>query len=323
MRKNRMMRAASALLVAVLLTTSTISGTLAKYVTKDSASDTARVAKWGVELQVEGNLFADSYIDAISKSDVDASLAVNASNDDDVVAPGTYNNEGLTFSIKGAPEVSGQIRIDRLEVQNIYLAAGSYGLMVKVSNVVNEENFDELGDLYKWDTDKYVEVDTFETGVQYFTLEDVVTLADVYYPVKFNLNGGVQYLSASDGTNVDTLTKVADTIAAAINGSAVAGTKDIYSGITTYSVANTAKFDPNTDLATKFKLDLERITWGWAFEGQNDEADTVLGNLMVNPNIVVKASGTDYVLLADEDYCLNLKFDLEMTVEQIDGVANP
>ena len=66
MRKNKMMRAASALLVAVLLTTSTISGTFAKYVTQDSAKDVARVAKWGVELQVEGNLFGETYVDEIT-----------------------------------------------------------------------------------------------------------------------------------------------------------------------------------------------------------------------------------------------------------------
>ena len=55
MRNNRMMRAASALLVAVLLTTSTISGTFAKYVTEKEVSDTARVAKWGVEIDAELN----------------------------------------------------------------------------------------------------------------------------------------------------------------------------------------------------------------------------------------------------------------------------
>ena len=48
MKKNFMMRAASVLLVAVMLTTCAISGTFAKYVTSDSGSDFARVAKFGV-----------------------------------------------------------------------------------------------------------------------------------------------------------------------------------------------------------------------------------------------------------------------------------
>ena len=43
MKKNIMMRVASALLIAVLLTTCAISGTFAKYVSTASGSDTARV----------------------------------------------------------------------------------------------------------------------------------------------------------------------------------------------------------------------------------------------------------------------------------------
>lgn len=48
MKKNRMMRLASVLLVCVLLTTSVISGTFAKYVTEYTAEDTARVALFKV-----------------------------------------------------------------------------------------------------------------------------------------------------------------------------------------------------------------------------------------------------------------------------------
>ena len=43
MKKNVMMRVASALLVAVLLSTCTISGTFAKYVTTSSGNDNAEV----------------------------------------------------------------------------------------------------------------------------------------------------------------------------------------------------------------------------------------------------------------------------------------
>ncbi|MFR0985955.1 MAG: hypothetical protein ACLSFZ_04975 [Frisingicoccus sp.] len=45
MKKNRMMRLASSLLVLTLLTTCVISGTFAKYTTQAGGSDTARVAK--------------------------------------------------------------------------------------------------------------------------------------------------------------------------------------------------------------------------------------------------------------------------------------
>ncbi len=48
MKKNKMMRLASVLLIAVMISTSAISGTYAKYVTSGYAEDNARVAKFGV-----------------------------------------------------------------------------------------------------------------------------------------------------------------------------------------------------------------------------------------------------------------------------------
>ena len=50
MKKNKMMRLASVLLIAVMISTSAISGTYAKYVTEGAAQDDARVAHWGVTI---------------------------------------------------------------------------------------------------------------------------------------------------------------------------------------------------------------------------------------------------------------------------------
>ena len=61
MKKNKMMRIASVLLVAVILTTCAISGTFAKYVTSENGSDSARVAKFGVEVTANGSTFATEY----------------------------------------------------------------------------------------------------------------------------------------------------------------------------------------------------------------------------------------------------------------------
>ena len=72
MKKNRMMRLASGLLVAVLMTTSMISGTFAKYVTTASASDNARVAKWGVTLAANGLLYSEVYDDVANGNDGNA-----------------------------------------------------------------------------------------------------------------------------------------------------------------------------------------------------------------------------------------------------------
>ena len=53
MKKNKMMRLASFLLIAVLVSTSAISGTYAKYTTSGFAEDQARVAKWGVTVAAD------------------------------------------------------------------------------------------------------------------------------------------------------------------------------------------------------------------------------------------------------------------------------
>ena len=48
MKKTKVMRLLSLLLVMTLISTCAISGTFAKYVTRAEGEDQARVAKWGV-----------------------------------------------------------------------------------------------------------------------------------------------------------------------------------------------------------------------------------------------------------------------------------
>ena len=119
MKKNKMMRLASALLVAVLLTTSVISGTYAKYTTSDSAQDTAKVAKWGVVVTAGGeDLFVKKY-DNESTPSVHSEL-------NDTLAPGTANSEGVTFAISGKPEVKVKVNIAMVANKDVFLNEGTY-----------------------------------------------------------------------------------------------------------------------------------------------------------------------------------------------------
>lgn len=120
MKKNKMMRVAAVMLVCVLLSTSIISGTFAKYVTQTSASDTARVAKFGVALATGGTLFGQQYqkhdtTDTEIPSTIENTVIVDTEINDKIVAPGTSSNDlnggtdtykGLTFSVTGKPEVA-------------------------------------------------------------------------------------------------------------------------------------------------------------------------------------------------------------------------
>ena len=98
MKKNRMMRLASVLLVLCLLTTSVISGTFAKYTTSIESEDSARVAKWGfgtATIDIE-ELFDDEYTNVAAGSDEQA-----------IIAPGTSGEVSFKFACTtAAPEVA-------------------------------------------------------------------------------------------------------------------------------------------------------------------------------------------------------------------------
>lgn len=124
MKKNVMMRLASFLLVAVLISTSAISGTYAKYVTTDNGTDKARVAKWGVTIDVEGSLFETAYKDTPVTDD--SIMTVKAFDSSDVVAPGTKNDNGMIITLTGTPEVDTQIAFAITADKDVVLPAGTY-----------------------------------------------------------------------------------------------------------------------------------------------------------------------------------------------------
>lgn len=101
MKKNIMMRLSALLLVAVLLTTCVISGTWAKYVTSNESEDSARVAKFGVEIKFTNfDAFKDEY-----------EGVVESSTEDDLVAPGTSGSFG-TIVVTGTPEVDVNVEFE-------------------------------------------------------------------------------------------------------------------------------------------------------------------------------------------------------------------
>ena len=130
MKKNRMMRLASVLMVMVLLTTSVISGTFAKYITTNSGVDSARVAKFGVVINVADDmaLFNTEYAKEDTAYTGTLSVKSNGTtgtNADNRVAPGTKGF--MTFNISGTPEVATRLTV-AASGNAIQLAAGTYTL---------------------------------------------------------------------------------------------------------------------------------------------------------------------------------------------------
>lgn len=334
MKKNKMMRLASSLMVAVLLTTSVISGTFAKYVTESSADDNARVAKFGVVIQADGALYGDKYKTgqfSVPTTEADiAQLSVKSYNDGNVVAPGTKSDSGLNFSINGQPEVRTQLDVT-IKAQNIYLTEGEYGVMV-AAPTVTETSYE--ADVYYICQDATAErktyelstAATFDPNAEYYTLEDIVDLSKDYYPV-------VYAADKTDGTiDEDSLNAIAFDYAQKLGYTGALDTEAVTAdGELVYEYTFSAEYDPNFNYAD-LEVANDALTWKWEFEqaagtDMYNGADTILGNLMAgeaNGTVVKVDAGGNYtepeaISSVDMgDYCLDTSFEIDITVTQVD-----
>lgn len=307
MRKNRMMRLASALLILTMVTTCAISGTFAKYVTEDSATDTARVAKWGMTVEVVGNLFGANYhpysstdatsnkISAVQKNSVDAADGTTT-----IVAPGTESDKGMTLSVKGDPEVAYTVAYaDEGTIQTIWLKTGNYATLVKTEEVT-ADNF--AGYYYVSGGSYKVAAGTedFATlGSEWYEIHDKVTVTEnstgkgTYNPIEWTIT--------DNATSNTTKYREASAVATALKG------------YFTASGAANAEIDKNYT-----------VTWKWEFDQGQNGADTVLGNLMADTdsdNYVVVNTNDDYKTCAKVDaagYNLNISFGAKITATQVD-----
>ena len=149
-----MMRIASVLLVAVVLTTCAISGTFAKYVTSGNGSDTARVAKWGVTVTGTAATFKETYAKDDNSFDLAANTVVST---EKVVAPGTAGSMAA-FTISGTPEVAVRVTFaGTLELGDKWVdAGGNYYCPLEIT----------VGDTTFKGTDvSYTSADAFEAAV--------------------------------------------------------------------------------------------------------------------------------------------------------------
>ena len=333
MRKNRMMRLASALLILTMVTTCAISGTFAKYTSAAEADDTARVAKWGMTVEAGGTLFGANYeakttsggniVSASAAGSVDCgeTTAVN------IVAPGTKSDKGLTLAVKGQPEVAYKVTYEQpvdpedstktLTNQDIWLGAGKYGVLVETDQVT-ADNVDKY---YHLDGSTYVKgAASSSYSGKWYELRDTADVTSDYFPIdwtvtKIGVDGSV---ASTDPFTTKHIEVVAGNMSGEFN-----------------SIPGTVNVQMNKEYT---------ITWEWPFEqGENDAekaknnaADTILGNLIAAKGttvnyVVIKATGTetgheyDTCVMPTEttsgtnfDYSLNVKFGAKITVTQID-----
>jgi len=178
--KNKMMRIASVLMVAVILSVCAVSGSFAKYVTSFEGTDSARVAKWGVFFKLEGDglsVFAPEYeADDTSYApvfaDSSSTVTVLSAKGDNVVAPGT-KRESAKVSLTGKPEVAVRLGFNVTELEVPFIKANTvikdYTKLVLIPSTSNGDG-------------EATETTTAEYGYADYTVKKD------YYPILFKLS---------------------------------------------------------------------------------------------------------------------------------------
>ena len=113
MKKNKMMRFASVLLVAVLLSTCAISGTFAKYTSTVTGTATAAVATWDVEVAGETETFNFNLFDTLKDSDGSSAEGNVATG---VIAPGTSGQ--FTIDVNNNSQVDAKYTVGDVVVKD-------------------------------------------------------------------------------------------------------------------------------------------------------------------------------------------------------------
>lgn len=118
---KKKMTVLAVLFLSVAVSFYSVAGTYAKYTSNTTITDSARVAKWGIEFKDSADsvltagsentvdLFAASYLTESTEDAADAT-DVLSSNGDKVVAPGTRGS--YTFKLTGTPETNFTLAYD-------------------------------------------------------------------------------------------------------------------------------------------------------------------------------------------------------------------
>lgn len=142
-RKNHTLKLAGILLTLVLVTSCFVGGTFAKYVTKGTGSDSARVAKFGVTVAANGSTFAEEY--ATDDGTVVGTIAksvVSSQNKVKVVAPGT-KGDMASMTLSGSAEVAVKVTYKAtVNLGDKWVADGVYYCPLVIT--VNNKNINGL-----------------------------------------------------------------------------------------------------------------------------------------------------------------------------------
>ena len=292
-KSNKSVKTAVLLFGAVLLTTSLLGGTLAKYVgTIGEASDTARAAKWKVDEKIKTfDLFANSYLDAAGGNTPgsNATATVKGEGTDKVIAPGT----------KGSAQIS--VQVDEVTPEEVaykfVFAVGDDEVSSTYPFYKNgvSGSFSGVGGTYTTPTGWNIAPNAGTNPTEY----------DAWLPLKFKVSiskdSGSTFQELYDGF---TGTDDGATQVKALRNALLGKNKD---GNAISGFANGLETDivyPNdslTDAKANIGKTIIAIDWEWPFEDSNDSTrdgkDTAVGEQATigngnTPNFVIPIKGT-------------------------------
>ena len=297
MKKNWITKVAVLMLALVMVTSCFVGSTFAKYVTRAEGQDNARVAKWGVLVSVEGNAFATEYeAEDEAYTEDGGELSVVASNDDQVVAPGTNSDQvgqTLVGSVTGTPEVAARYILEGKAVKDVVLPAGTYTdytHLVKADDgtygYTDKFTLDKAYSPVKWNLVITGKGQTFDVAEELYNNlpPENLAQAEAYglTPDGCSIFSAIQILKKVAGN--EGYQNIVETAL----GNVVSGGRNFQLEATDDSFTMSYDFDPNKEMDYTFEL-----SWEWAFENgeeikddegngtgiyEFDAADTFLGN---------------------------------------------
>lgn len=308
MKKNKFLKIAGAIFTMCLMTTCAIGTTFAKYTTGSTASDTARVAKWGVEVSTSGTMFGKYYGANTATENQDsivasASGSVDTSTTDKIVAPGTKNDTGIQIKIAGQPEVAFDVDAEGTVASEIFLGAGEYGVMIEAFGINAATDFN-AEELYTLSGTTYTKATAYVAGTTYYRLTNYVNVTARYNPIVWT---GTVVSTDTEGEPSGTWTATYATLTDAVTA--------LKSQINALGANDDGTFAANDNVNNVYTL-----TWAWEFDVDeaSDKADTILGDLMAGRSVVKLTGNTATALVEDTDYCLTIDCNIGVTATQVD-----
>ena len=298
MKKNWTMKVAALMLALTMITACFVGSTFAKYVTRAQGEDNARVAKWGVLIDVQGNAFAEKYQAHDKDFKEDYPYSVESSGEGQcVVAPGTSSEDvdgNLVATVKGTPEVAARYEIKVMDWSDVVLPA--YTGYVDYTEYVYGEGYSKTFDLdkdyapIKWNLVIEGKGQTLNVAEALYDKlpPNLLTVAENYGLTRegCSIFDAVEILKkvADNDTYKDIVEQALSTIVSHGHNFMLDIDDD---GILTMSY----DFEPNKEMDFTFTL-----SWEWAFEQENvelyDKADTYLGNIAAGVENIVIPEGT-------------------------------